>query len=114
MDESERALCSCGETYRNGETIKVGDYVSQPTYPRGRMRGWVVKHPRAFCWECKGAVFGVRHEDGTLYGLSGKAKPMRSQKPPPADLVLEVPAGTAERLGWKIGDRVTVDPPARP
>jgi uncharacterized membrane protein (UPF0127 family) len=32
----------------------------------------------------------------------------------PADLVLEVPAGTAERLGWRIGDRVTVDPPARP
>lgn len=32
----------------------------------------------------------------------------------PADLVLEVPAGTAESLGWKIGDRVTVDPPVRP
>jgi len=32
----------------------------------------------------------------------------------PADLVLEVPAGTADRLGWKIGDRVTVDPPSRP
>jgi uncharacterized membrane protein (UPF0127 family) len=32
----------------------------------------------------------------------------------PADLVLEVPAGTAEKLGWKIGDRVTVDPPVRP
>jgi hypothetical protein len=32
----------------------------------------------------------------------------------PADLILEVPAGTAERLGWKIGDRVTVDPPPRP
>jgi uncharacterized membrane protein (UPF0127 family) len=32
----------------------------------------------------------------------------------PADLILEVPAGTAERLGWKIGDRVTVDPPSRP
>ena len=31
----------------------------------------------------------------------------------PADLVLEVPAGTAESLGWKIGDRVTVDPPVR-
>jgi uncharacterized membrane protein (UPF0127 family) len=31
----------------------------------------------------------------------------------PADLVLEVPSGTAERLGWKIGDRVTVDPPVR-
>jgi len=31
----------------------------------------------------------------------------------PADLVLEVPAGTAEKLGWKIGDRVTVDPPSR-
>ncbi len=31
----------------------------------------------------------------------------------PADLVLEVPAGTVERLGWKIGDRVTVDPPVR-
>jgi uncharacterized membrane protein (UPF0127 family) len=29
----------------------------------------------------------------------------------PADLVLEVPAGTAERLDWKIGDRVTTDPP---
>jgi uncharacterized membrane protein (UPF0127 family) len=32
----------------------------------------------------------------------------------PADLVLEVPAGTAEKLGWRIGDPVTVDPPARP
>ena len=32
----------------------------------------------------------------------------------PADLVLEVPAGTAEKLGWKIGDRVTVEPPPRP
>jgi hypothetical protein len=31
-----------------------------------------------------------------------------------ADLVLEVPAGTAESLGWKIGDRVKVDPPVRP
>jgi uncharacterized membrane protein (UPF0127 family) len=31
----------------------------------------------------------------------------------PADLVLEVPAGTTERLGWKIGDRVRVDPPVR-
>jgi uncharacterized membrane protein (UPF0127 family) len=32
----------------------------------------------------------------------------------PADLVLEVPAGTSGRLGWRIGDRVTVDPPVRP
>ena len=32
----------------------------------------------------------------------------------PADLVLEVPAGTAERLSWKIGDPVTVDPPIGP
>jgi uncharacterized membrane protein (UPF0127 family) len=32
----------------------------------------------------------------------------------PADLVLEVPSGTAERLGWKVGDRVSVDPPLRP
>jgi uncharacterized membrane protein (UPF0127 family) len=32
----------------------------------------------------------------------------------PADLVLEVPAGTAERLGWRVGDRVAVDPPVRP
>jgi uncharacterized membrane protein (UPF0127 family) len=32
----------------------------------------------------------------------------------PANLVLEVPAGTAEKLGWKIGDRVTVEPPLLP
>jgi uncharacterized membrane protein (UPF0127 family) len=32
----------------------------------------------------------------------------------PADLILEVPAGTAEGLSWKIGDRVTVEPPVRP
>jgi uncharacterized membrane protein (UPF0127 family) len=32
----------------------------------------------------------------------------------PADLVLEVPSGTAAKLGWKIGDRVSVDPPVRP
>ena len=31
----------------------------------------------------------------------------------PADLVLEVPGGTAARLSWKIGDRVMVDPPVR-
>jgi len=31
----------------------------------------------------------------------------------PADLVLEVPSGTAERLGWRIGDRVTMAPPPR-
>ena len=28
----------------------------------------------------------------------------------PADLVLEVPAGTAERRGWRLGDRVEVTP----
>jgi uncharacterized membrane protein (UPF0127 family) len=32
----------------------------------------------------------------------------------PADLVLEVPAGTAERLGWRIGDRATVEPAVLP
>ena len=32
----------------------------------------------------------------------------------PADLVLEVPAGTSQRLGWRIGDRVIVEPPVRP
>jgi hypothetical protein len=28
----------------------------------------------------------------------------------PADLVLEVPAGTAERRGWRVGDRVEITP----
>ncbi len=32
----------------------------------------------------------------------------------PADLVLEVTAGTARRLGWRVGDAVRVDPPVRP
>jgi uncharacterized membrane protein (UPF0127 family) len=32
----------------------------------------------------------------------------------PANLVLEVPAGTVEKLGWKIGDRVTAEPPLLP
>jgi uncharacterized membrane protein (UPF0127 family) len=32
----------------------------------------------------------------------------------PANLVLEVPAGTSEKLGWKVGDRVTVEPPLLP
>lgn len=32
----------------------------------------------------------------------------------PADLVLEVPSGTADKLGWRIGDRVSVDPAVRP
>jgi len=32
----------------------------------------------------------------------------------PADLVLEVPSGTVERLGWRIGDEVTADLPPRP
>ncbi len=42
----------------------------------------------------------------------GKLPILRPEEP--ADLVLEVPAGTAERLGWKIGDRVGVEPPVRP
>ncbi|MCP3986628.1 MAG: DUF192 domain-containing protein [bacterium] len=33
--------------------------------------------------------------------------------PGPIDLVLEVPAGTAQRNGWQIGDAVEVDPPPR-
>ena len=37
----------------------------------------------------------------------------RYQPPDPIDLVLEVPAGTAERNGWRSGDAVTVDPPPR-
>jgi uncharacterized membrane protein (UPF0127 family) len=28
----------------------------------------------------------------------------------PADLVLEVPAGTAQRLGWRAGDAVSIEP----
>lgn len=40
--------------------------------------------------------------------------PLRTYRPDvPADLVLEVPAGTAERHGWAAGDPVRVDPPVR-
>ncbi len=34
----------------------------------------------------------------------------RYSPPGPIDLVLEVPAGTAERNGWQAGDAVRVDP----
>ena len=30
-----------------------------------------------------------------------------------ADLILEVPAGTADRYGWRVGDPVGFDPPIR-
>jgi uncharacterized membrane protein (UPF0127 family) len=49
---------------------------------------------------------------GALHDPPGALSTYRPREP--ADLVLEVPAGTAESLGWRIGDRVRVDPPVRP
>lgn len=60
-------------------------------------------------WIRAGRILGVQAN------VPHQVKPPlpRYQPPGPIDLVLEVPAGTAERNGWHRGDAVTVDPPAR-
>lgn len=47
-------------------------------------------------------------------GASSAVETLRTFEPAePADTVLEVTAGTANARGWKVGDRVAVDPPLR-
>jgi len=80
--DAERPPCSCANTDRKGNPLSIGDYVSQPTYPRGKMRGWIVYSKRALCGECMGRAFAVKDEmDGTVYNLSGKATKLRKQIP---------------------------------
>ncbi len=86
LDESDRPMCTCPNTDKKGVALALGDYVSQPTYPRGSMRGWVTRSKRAFCARCKGAAYAVVDAEGTTYNLSGKASKLKSQKPMPTNL----------------------------
>lgn len=48
-------------------------------------------------------------------GPDPNAPPLPLYRPrTPADLVLEVPAGSASRRGWEVGDRLEIDPPLAP
>jgi hypothetical protein len=56
--------------------------------------------------------------EGAIVDVTHRARHDPPPGPPPlyrprvpADLVLEVPAGTAARLGWAAGDAVRVEPP---
>jgi hypothetical protein len=52
-------------------------------------------------------VVDITH--GAVHDPPGKLPSYRPSEP--ADTVLEVPAGTARRLGWSAGDPVRVEPP---
>lgn len=48
-------------------------------------------------------------------GPDPNAPPLPLYRPrSPADLVLEVPAGTASRRGWRVGDTLEIEPPLPP
>jgi uncharacterized membrane protein (UPF0127 family) len=58
-------------------------------------------------WIRSGRIVHVAHD-------VSKDEPERIHRPPePADLVLELPAGTARRRGFGVGDRVEVEGLAR-
>jgi hypothetical protein len=59
--------------------------------------------------------------EGTIVDVTHRARHDPPPGPPPlyrprvpADLVLEVPAGSARRSGWSPGDAVRVEPPVAP
>ena len=56
-------------------------------------------------WIAGGRVVGIEHRVS-----HDVVPPLPVYRPPvPIDAALEVPAGTAERLGWRAGDPVTID-----
>lgn len=82
LKSGELPACSCPTTDRKGQPLSLGDYVSQPAYPRGSMKGWITTSERAWCSDCQGAAWVVQDEtDGKLYSLSSKALRQRKQKP---------------------------------
>jgi len=84
-----RAPCSCTSGDAAGREIGIGTYVSQPVYPRGTIRGWVVAGDRAICTACDGFALLVVTEHGSRrYPLSGRARVMLQQLRPPAKLGL--------------------------
>jgi uncharacterized membrane protein (UPF0127 family) len=55
--------------------------------------------------------------DGSILAITeelphGEVPPATARPPQKVDAVLEVPAGTARRLGWRAGDSVRWSPPA--
>lgn len=77
------------DTDARGEPLQPGDFVSQPLYPKGTMRGWVSISPRAKTqWvDPTGQklwlpALAVTDEQGTVYALSGKAKKLPPKAPP--------------------------------
>jgi hypothetical protein len=53
----------------------------------------------------------VHVEPDVPHAVSGPLPVYRPSEP--ADLVLEVAAGTAQRLGWRLGDAVQLERPAK-
>ncbi len=95
-------------------SLAAGDGMLFPYDQPARHRFWMLdmRFDIDIVWIRAGRIVDITHR-----------APHEVRQPPPlispsepADLVLEVPAGTAERLGWRPGDPVRVVgwPPAKP
>jgi uncharacterized membrane protein (UPF0127 family) len=91
------------------ESLREGEGMVFP-YAQADRHGFWMKDMRFdidIVWIRAGRVVDVTHR--AVHDPPGELPVYRPREP--ADLVLEVPAGTAERLGWRPGDPVRVDPP---
>jgi uncharacterized membrane protein (UPF0127 family) len=81
---------------------------------------FVFDHPNSYGFWMKDMLFALdivwMRDDGTIIGIERDFAPesLPEQRYPkePVALVLEVPAGTANRLGLEIGSTLRIDPPS--
>ncbi|MBW2242825.1 MAG: DUF192 domain-containing protein [Deltaproteobacteria bacterium] len=92
-------------------SLTAGRGMLFPYDPPGRPVFWMpdMHFDIDIVWIRAGRILGV-----TANIPHQVSPPLPRYSPPgPIDLVLEVPAGSAERNGWRVGDAVRVDPTPR-
>ena len=78
-----------------------------PYQTPGRLSFWMkdMHFPLDFVWVHAGVIVGLTENVSPAGGSGTLVRPGA-----PADGALEVPAGTIARWGWKLGDRVEIEP----
>lgn len=90
-------------------TLASGHGMWFPYPTPGRTSFWMrrMHFPLDFVWVRDGAIVDLAENVSPAGGRASRVRPRT-----PAEGVLEVPAGTVARWGWKVGDPVRVVPAA--